>query len=458
MSILMNLHDDLFSSIRGIGISDKNGYVRGVAIRMNDGVEIVRLRVDVGPDTPQQPKRLVITDHILAFAFHVDEISMTPSDFIRDVFSGKLTTPNATFDIRQDSSHLEEYRGELDDAAQFGTQQRWMVLKVQQVSNIPNITEALNWELRGHTEPYDGLLDLLDSFALLGMAEQFQAVVSILSVIDAESFIAGNKATIRVRMVEGLRPEDFRLGYRVLSRNGVNQRSSVDGSAFTWEKKEGLGYSTGIAEIDVPAASTMHCYAVYNGRAFHHWWLGDSKAPHNISRAILQLYDTDLGKLRDWIKVGAKRGDSRSLEAGVATIFWMGGFSVLHLGDNVHSNNAPDLIALTPIGHVVVVECTRGGLKTDAKMQKLMDRTLEIQDQLKASNAEYLRVLPVMVTVRPRSELEADLPDFERRGIIVIAQEELQTALERTLSVLSADQVFREFENTAANLKAKYSN
>jgi hypothetical protein len=129
-------------------------------------------------------------------------------------------------------------------------------------------------------------------------------------------------------------------------------------------------------------------------------------------------------------------------------MLWMGGFSAIHLGEN-GTTDAPDVIAVAPSGQVVVVECTTGGLRTDGKLQKLVDRTLEIRQQLADSNLGYLRVLPVMVTTRPREEVEQDLPDFERRGILVASQEDLRTSLDETLALQDGDQVFQRLENLA---------
>ncbi|MGE0280100.1 MAG: hypothetical protein AB7P20_05735 [Rhizobiaceae bacterium] len=446
--------ETLVASVQSMGISADDAFVRYAGRKMEGGLEIIGLQIRVGPDLPQIRTHTVETGTIVAQAFHARDVGGSLLEFVRDLFNGNLRTPDGGRKLARGTWAQGPF-AYLDDNALLGNQQRWTLLRVTSVSDSSNVDEGLNWELRAHTEPYDGVSDLLAEFGLLGMKEQMHVIVPLLAGVDAESRIVGNKAHLATRLSPGLDPADFHLGYRILSRNGVDSRGSKNGSEFEWEHDKGGMFSVGRLTLDVPPACTMHCFAVYRGRAYHHWWIGDERAPHNIPRGIYQLYDDGLGKLKEAIQKGGKRSDSKTLESAVASLFWMAGFSVVHMGDQF-GRDSPDVIALTPVGHVVVVECTRGGLKTDAKMQKLVDRTLELQDQLAASNASHLRVLPLMVTTRPRAEIDADLPDFERRGILVAGEEDLKDVVNRVLARVDADRVFLEFEQTAARLKDKH--
>ncbi|MEO8883214.1 MAG: hypothetical protein ABI377_07385 [Devosia sp.] len=280
--------------------------------------------------------------------------------------------------------------------------------------------------------------------------------MSVLAAIDGGSIINGENAIIRVRLVDGLRPQEFRLGYRIVLRDGVTTRGSLHGEAFTWSKPENVAYQVGETALQVPRAAALQCFAVYSERAFHYWWVGDPKSPHNARRALLQLYDEQLARTSEALMRGPRRGKSKTLEAAVAYLLWMGGFSPIHLGEN-GPTDAPDVIGITPAGNVLVVECTTGGLKADNKLQNLMDRTLELQEQLKASNLGHLRVLAIIATTRPRTEVEIELQDFEKRGILVATQENLQDALARTAAAHDADSVFLQFEQAAADAKRKYT-
>ena len=52
-------------------------------------------------------------------------------------------------------------------------------------------------------------------------------------------------------------------------------------------------------------------------------------------------------------------------------LFWMLGFSVLHLGATKRVQDGPDLVATTPTEHYVVVECTTGQVKGESKLERL---------------------------------------------------------------------------------------
>ena len=48
------------------------------------------------------------------------------------------------------------------------------------------------------------------------------------------------------------------------------------------------------------------------------------------------------------------------------------GFSVVHLRSTTRMQDAADLLATTPSGHIAVIECTTGLLKAEDKLALLM--------------------------------------------------------------------------------------
>jgi hypothetical protein len=128
----------------------------------------------------------------------------------------------------------------------------------------------------------------------------------------------------------------------------------------------------------------------------------------NARRAAYEAFDPSLQTLRSIIPGGPIRGrDARELESAVAWILWMLGFSVVHLGSTTRMQDAADLLATTPSGHIAVIECTTGLLKAENKLALLHDRSHAVRRALDASGARHLRLLTVMVSCSPAPILKS---------------------------------------------------
>jgi hypothetical protein len=67
--------------------------------------------------------------------------------------------------------------------------------------------------------------------------------------------------------------------------------------------------------------------------------------------------DPALETIKDIVGKALRKGqDARDLEAAIAWLLWMLGFSVAQLGATSRTQDAADLIATTPNGHFAVVE------------------------------------------------------------------------------------------------------
>ena len=101
------------------------------------------------------------------------------------------------------------------------------------------------------------------------------------------------------------------------------------------------------------------------------------------------------------------RGTAASdFETAVSWLLWALGFSVALFGTHSKTRDAFDVVATTPRGDFLVVECTLGLLRAEGKLSKLAARTANVRDSLAASNMKHLRVLPVIMT-----SLRVDLDD-----------------------------------------------
>ncbi len=120
------------------------------------------------------------------------------------------------------------------------------------------------------------------------------------------------------------------------------------------------------------------------------------------------------------------------------------------------SQDAPDLLMITPTGHFAVIECTTGLLKAENKVALLHARTQSVRRGLDASNNKFQRVLPVIVTSRSKDEIAPDIETAEKLGIYIVTREGLEQAIPQTMYQPNADQTYAVAEQTVAAARAKY--
>ena len=191
----------------------------------------------------------------------------------------------------------------------------------------------------------------------------------------------------------------------------------------------------------------MQCIPVVDGKAQHRYWLADKKTLQNRYRAAFEGYDKELTLLKDFLADTPRKGrDSRDLEFGVSWLLWMFGFSPAYFGANPRTQDAPDLLATTPSGHFIVVECTTGLLKAENKLAKLHERTSNLRTRLAAAGHGHLRIIPMIVTTLIREDVKADIEQAERLGTVVITREALDSALSRTFVAQNPEAWFADAE------------
>jgi hypothetical protein len=188
------------------------------------------------------------------------------------------------------------------------------------------------------------------------------AAFNVAEIDTVNSVVEGNKAIIHVLAAEGVDTNKVTIGYRVNNQGRVCIRSTIASSEVKRSLRDGARH--GEALIEVPAAAVVNSVVSYNGIAQHHWWFSDPATSQNARRAVYETIDAKLEALKDILaKAQGKNPEARQLEAAIAWLLWMLGFSVAHFGGGPKTQDAADLIATTPGGHFAVIECTTGLLK-----------------------------------------------------------------------------------------------
>lgn len=440
--------EEFLAVIRPVEEAYRNDSFGYVAVKGPEGFVVLQGSLYLNPVPRAHAPFKFETENICAAHHHFFELQCSREELIEQICSGSFTMPEGPLlfpgnDGNQHGAAFHPFhpRGTL-------VQSRINVLSLYGAQRRNFSDVALDWELRGAPRPYESLLELMNEYEAgvpLGGTNTVEVVAYNVARIHTNSHVSGEKAVIEVRLAQGLDPDRFSVGFRILEQGAVVRRSSLMKGGFIWAKDENC--QCGIGEIPVPRAAVVQCTAVYAGIAQHYYQFGDPKTFQNPRRAAYETFDQKIEALDETLAQVGKRGqDARYFESAISWVFWMLRFSPAHLGATPRTQDAPDLVFCTPKGHFAVVECTTGLLKADNKLPKLHSRAQALRQSLDASNAGHLHVLAIMVTAMTEGEVAVELAQAHENNIHVIAREGINQLIDRTMIPLDPDELYAEME------------
>ncbi len=395
------------------------------------------------------------SENVKAGIFRLSELNMNPRDFVDSLLTSTLSTPQGDlqFQPEQGRSHSVHFNSHHPDG--ISAQRRQIQLSITGDRRQEINSTLLDWELKAAPTPFFNVQELCDEFLVGQIRGDFVSVEIIafnVAVVATESSIEGNKAKLVIVIADGLATENASIGYRVFDRNRVAKRGLLSGSEIKWQKIENV--RRGISEIEVPTGAVMDCVVNYAGVAQNHFWIADLKTSQNPFRSVHNAFDNNWEVLRELIDRSQKKGaDARDLEMAVSWLLWLLGFNATRIGGTSKTSDAPDLIAATPMGNLVVIECTTGILKEDSKLSHLFQRTEKVRQSLVACGNQHLRVLPVIVTTKTRDEVKVELDQAHKLGILVATSEDFPQMIDRTLLWPDPNRLYAEAEETLRRLQ-----
>jgi hypothetical protein len=193
----------------------------------------------------------------------------------------------------------------------------------------------------------------------------------------------------------------------------------------------------------VGKAAVLQAFLSYERISLHHWWVTDPKKHLNPRYAIHQVFDQDLELLRRML-LTPETDKQYAFEGAVSTLLSLLGFSVANYGRIPKLQKGPDIIVLTPLGHVGIIECTVGLLNENDKLAKLVQRTKLIKAKLADAGYGYLQLQSAIMTPLSRDEVAVDLATAGEHGIAVICKEDIEGMLRQVVLPPNADRLFQE--------------
>jgi hypothetical protein len=312
------------------------------------------------------------------------------------------------------------------------------------VADLLSQPEA-DWLMKAADTPYDSVQELAIDYGLgtlRGNRALLEVVARTAIEVLAESSVVGTLASIGIFMASSLDRARAKLGFRVLHQGHVVKRGVIRGGELTWTERSVA--AIGVGSFEVPAGAIVQCIASYADEAHHVQWRADPAKFLNPRNAILASVDPSGSQIQTYLhpEMPAKGKAADDFEAAIAWVLWAMGFSAASFGMHPKTRDAFDVIATTPRGDFLVVECTLGLLRADGKLSKLAARTAKVRDSLAACNMKHLRVLPAIVTAMTREQVAADAGPATDLGVLVITREDLDEVQNELVRFPDADSLF----------------
>lgn len=363
--------------------------------------------------------------------------------------AGTLNINNERFSLKQEGEHLGSflfpiYHPEVQSGVRLPTLRIYGTRKdpFLQSRSFKSV-EHLDWALKSSDQPFDSLDELLLAVGLprllqMGDMTALEIVAGAPASILDSSRIQQGRAIINCRMANGLEPGKLKLGYKV-QRETVTDRSMIKGDRFQWTHRD--DFQEGVAQIDVGDAPVLQAFLSYQETALHQWWVIDPDKRLNLRQAVYEVFDPQLEALKAFVN-GQGRETSRDFEKGIAFLVNLLGFAIVPFSIIPQLADGPDVIASTPNGNAVVIECTIGHLTENNKLAKLVRRTNLLKEKLRLAGHGHLKVQPLIVSLLSRAELQVELDEAGKHNVAVISKEELQKLISETILFTNAEELF----------------
>jgi len=400
------------------------------------------------------------SSHLIAGREIVEIDSDNIEACIRDAEGGKLVAAGKSFSLhnKEDKSMGTAYYPIHHPSITLGPRIPSLIIyggQKNELISIPNFRpgEMLDWDLKSADQPFESLNELLTHLHLPTSDRISASTLEIIAnspiSITDKSVISEGIAQVQCRVAKGMDTDKIKFGYKTFHVNNT-ERGKIDGSSFTWD--EDASSLLGSATIATQDAPIIQAFLSYDGVALHQWWIDDPEKRLNPRHAIHNVFDDGLRHVKEFLLTAEGR-KNHAFEHGMALLINIFGFSTSHYGKLSNMQDGPDILAITPTGNVVVIECTTGLINTKDKLAKLVQRTTVIKEQLVKAGHGHLAVQPVIVTAMKRNEVEADLERAGENGIAVICRENIEELLSRVGFPLDPEALFLEAQRLIPRIK-----
>lgn len=301
----------------------------------------------------------------------------------------------------------------------------------------------INDQLRQNDIPFDGLPDLLNWL-------QFDpsAVSSPSSSIELTVFPPAAIAFSENGVSKGLLDVDFHLHPNLATKLvtvGVHQFPGPIGRTriratehITWQKPD-RNVRLGNLKLQVPDADRALVMLSVGRKTAQRQRFGDQSKAVNKRLLAAQFFDKGLSGLRQTL-LSAQPSESRKFEQAVSLLLFILGFN----SANPLQSDAPDVLAVTPFGRMIVIECTLKISDFNNKLGKLFERQRALSEALKNGNHDA-QVHSFLVCGNSREQIISEEKLLNEHRVGLICREQLEQALSNIHHPPTPDKMLNDY-------------
>ncbi len=377
------------------------------------------------------------TEHILAGFAQIKIEKDTISSIIKNASDGKVTLPDHIFFLYSDKQNQNRYSSYYSPlhhpALMEGPRQPSIIITGGQKWQLTNkIGRELDMELKAADVPFHDLEDLLMHCGLSGERQMgdlaaLEIIARAPTYISNTSKMSRSQAVVECIAAKELDLKSLKIGYKIFHQDRQSERGCEYGDKLEWQSVDDS--KNGILKIETGDAPIIQTFLSYQNILLHEMWTKDETKILNSLLAIHETFDADSEILR---KILFESTDKYAFEGAVSMLLNLLGFSVSNYGRIPKVQKGPDIIVVTPAGHIGVIECTIGILKEDHKLANLVQRSTVIKEKLDLSGHSYVKIQPILITRLTRNEVAAELKSAGEHNIAVICKEDLEELLNQT--------------------------
>jgi len=283
-----------------------------------------------------------------------------------------------------------------------------------------------NAELRRNVVPFDGLVDLLSFFGLgnSGHLPHEQRILVTLNppgdIIFDGCSLSQDQLRLKLMRRVSMGRDSVVLGLRKFPNPSMERRSQI-ADKIQWQS-EAAGFETGYVETSADDCGVAELLLSISGYTVRRYFLPDANKSLNQRLMDYRRFDPELQHLSRALKAG--KNDSRSLEAGIATLLHLLGASTLA----PPNPDTPDVIAETVGKRLALIECTIKVESLREKVGKLVNRR-ELINRDTGLNSPTREVLAILVVNQPRHTIVNEDKYLSDNQVVLISQEDLNLAM-----------------------------
>jgi len=397
-----------------------------VALKNGLSYDLVGANLTLNPIPHPSDDFIVETEGLLAGHQTFNNISKYKIfKIIHEATVGKIHINSATLVLDQ-KNNLSYFTDLIDETKWFSE----FLLRVNSSgpSSIDQVRmREIDNELRRASPCFDGLEDIL---RYVGLQYSYNTVkyISIralppIDIVFSQCSFTSNYLTIPIRALSTLNIDNISLSIRSVSGN-TRSRIQV-AKNINWERPK-KGLRTGVLSMYLDDTEAVFVMLMVGNVMVRRQWIEDPSKTTNVRLIASAAFDKDLKQINKYLSVEAN--ESRKFESAVVELLYILGFAPMKPLDS----DAPDIIASTPLGKILIIECTLKISDIHSKIGKLVNRRGKLIDALKDGGHSVFNVIAVLVCAESPDKISSiEVDSWQKNQILLVTKSDIESLMRR---------------------------